>query len=107
MKPKPAFFFLIIQSQENTFQVVLATDGSSSFVLFLYQDIQWGTANIGFNAGDGVRGYMAPEAFTGTRIAGIRAFQVDGSQVLFIGNGLASVQFICIIYHPCSCTIAL
>ncbi|CAI8042991.1 Sushi, nidogen and EGF-like domain-containing protein 1, partial [Geodia barretti] len=49
----------------NTFQCVLITDSSLSFVIFLYADdlIQWsvGTANLsahaqaGFNAGDGIR----------------------------------------------------
>ena len=38
----------------NTFQVVIATDGQSSFITFRYSDIQWGQAQIGFNAGDGV-----------------------------------------------------
>ena len=47
-------FFL----QTNTFQCVLATDGTFSFVIFLYADglIQWSLgAQAGFNAGDGVR----------------------------------------------------
>ena len=45
--------------QVNTFQAVVATDGSATYVMFLYEDIQWATTNtsIGFNAGDGVRGY--------------------------------------------------
>ena len=51
-------FFL----QTNTFQCVLATDGTFSFVIFLYADglIQWSRddraefdAQAGFNAGDG------------------------------------------------------
>lgn len=57
--------------QTNTFQCVMATDGTSSFVIFLYADdeIQWTTgeqpdgsggteptpALVGFSAGDGVR----------------------------------------------------
>ena len=44
----------------NTFQVVLATDGTYSFAGFVYRDIQWtGSEQIGFNAGDG-RGYSTP-----------------------------------------------
>ena len=37
----------------NTFQLVLATDGSKSYALFLYGDMQWSTisAAVGFNAG--------------------------------------------------------
>ena len=43
---------------------MLATDGVMSFVFFLYGDIQWGTANIGFNTGDNVGFYMVPGALT-------------------------------------------
>ena len=50
--------------QENTFQVVIATDGQRTFVLFIYGVIEWGSANIGFNAGDGVRSFMLPGALT-------------------------------------------
>ena len=47
----------ILSLQVNTFQAVLATDGSSTYVLFLYEDIQWGdtSTSIGFNAGDNLR----------------------------------------------------
>ena len=50
--------------QENTFQFVIATDGRRTFVFFIYGDIEWGFANIGFNAGDGVRSFMVPGALT-------------------------------------------
>jgi len=56
--------FLFFPLQVNTLQVVLATDSQASFVFFIYSDIQWGTANIGFNAGDGVRLFMVPGALT-------------------------------------------
>ena len=44
-----------LQGLTNTFQVVLATNGTHSFVAFIYGDIQWTTddAQIGFYAGDG------------------------------------------------------
>ena len=42
----------------------MATDGQLSFALFVYGDIEWGAANIGFNAGDGVRSFMVPGALT-------------------------------------------
>ena len=50
----------------NTFQAVLTTDGNATYVMFLYRDIQWGSSDttVGFNAGDGVRGYKLPEANT-------------------------------------------
>ena len=36
-----------------------------TFVFFIYGDIQWGDgANIGFNAGDGIRSFMVPGALT-------------------------------------------
>ena len=39
--------------ERNTFQVILATDGSRSYAGFLYGDIEWGRrARIGFNAGN-------------------------------------------------------
>ena len=49
-----------LEGLTNTFQVILATNGSRSFVGFIYGDIQW-TRNvvIGFNAGDG-GGYYSP-----------------------------------------------
>ena len=51
--------------QANTFQVVIATDGQRTFVFFIYGDIEWGDdANIGFNAGDGIRSFMLPGALT-------------------------------------------
>ena len=50
--------------QRNTFQAVIATDGSATYVLFLYRDIQWssGRTTIGFNAGDRVRFFNLPDA---------------------------------------------
>ena len=58
----PIYFTLLLQ--ENTFQVVIATDGQRTFVFFVYDVIEWGFANIGFNAGDGVRSFMLPGALT-------------------------------------------
>lgn len=58
----------------NTFQCVLATNGTSSFILFLYADglMNWiasdqdGTypALVGFNAGDGVASLTIPTSRT-------------------------------------------
>ena len=42
----------------------MVTDGQSSFVFFLYSNIEWGVANIGFNAGDNMRSFMVPGALT-------------------------------------------
>ena len=51
--------------QVNTFQAVLATDGNKTFVMFLYQDIQWSSnTSIGLNAGDGLNFVTVPESLT-------------------------------------------
>ena len=70
----------------------MATDGQTSFVLFLYNEIQWGQASIGFNAGDGTRFFAFSGVLTSaTReietqsnvgMPGIYVFQVDGSSIL-------------------------
>ncbi len=47
----------------TTFQIVMATDGQRSFVIFLYDDIQGtsgGDALAGINGGDGVRSVTVP-----------------------------------------------
>ena len=61
--------------QENTFQVVIATDGQRTFVFFIYDDIEWGFANIGFNAGDNVRSFMVPGALS------FDSVDIEGSNV--------------------------
>ena len=78
----------------NTFQAVLTTDGFQTYVMFLYRDIQWGSSNttVGFNAGDGIRGYNLPEASTTAGIlnlestsnhvtAGAYYFRVDNAVI--------------------------
>ncbi len=65
---------------ENTFQVLLSTDGKRSFVSFIYGDITWTTgrasdgnemtglggkpAQVGFNAGDGINHFSIPGSYT-------------------------------------------
>ena len=50
----------------NTFQAVIATDESRTYVGFIYEDIQWGSSyvTIGFNAGDQSRSYTLPESYS-------------------------------------------
>ena len=62
-------------------------------MIYLYAFIEWGNflANLGFNAGDGFRFVMFPEAFTAgvqtidqtsnVDIAGVYAFRVDGNLI--------------------------
>ena len=73
--------------QDNTFQVVMATDGEKSFVFFTYTDIQWGEGGVGFDAGDLIRGLNVPgsrtaatrrlEEFSNVGVEGVVAFRVD------------------------------
>ena len=89
----------------------MATDGTRTFVGFLYEDIQWtgGIAigfdginvnpatTIGFNAGDGIRSFTLPEFLTAgsilnlestsnVGIPGVYWFRVDRDQVEAPGN---------------------
>jgi len=75
----------------------MATDGQASFVFFIYSDIQWGIANIGFNAGDGVRFFMVPRALISTEniemgsnvnIPGLYIYRVDRNTVFEPGEKL-------------------
>ncbi len=82
------------------FQCVLVSDGARSFVYFLYADglIQWtrGSAStvhaqVGFNAGDGVRFAVVPESqtaaiqnideTTNVGVNGLWAFRVDREDI--------------------------
>ena len=82
--------FLLHAQVVNTFQAVLATDGTMTFVMFLYEDIQWGSAQttIGFNAGDRSQFITLPESLTAegvlnlenttnVGIPGVYIFRVD------------------------------
>ena len=83
--------------QENTFQVVIATDGQQTFVFFIYGDIEWGFANIGFSAGDGVRYFMVPGALSfdsvnieeGSNVGrrGVYIYRVDQCSIVGPDNG--------------------
>ena len=74
----------------------MASDGQNLFVLFLYVDIQWtqnslnrSTAQVGFNAGDGVHYYTLPGSCTkdvanltsgsNMGVPGMWAFKVSGN----------------------------
>lgn len=87
----------------------MVTDGILSFVIFLYADegIQWTTggggisdgvdglggspAQVGFNAGDGIRSYSVPESQTravinismtsNVGVPGVWIFQVNGENI--------------------------
>ena len=75
----------------------MASDGESLFVIFLYTDIQWiktnanSTAQVGFDAGDGLSVYTLPESRTDAIInvtrtsnvgmPGVWVFKVSGPSV--------------------------
>lgn len=94
-------FFFVNSIQENTFQVVLATDGEVSFVFFIYGDIEWGFSNIGFRNSDGSRNFMVPGALTSRTVdieltsnvgvPGLYIYRVDLEQILG-PNGIVSIQ---------------
>ena len=89
----------------------MATDGQASFVIFIYSDIQWGIANIGFNAGDGVRFFMIPGALTSqtrniengsnVNIPGMYIYRVDQNTVIEPGEKLNNAFFMATSMHPC------
>ena len=76
----------------NTYQTVIATDGNETFVLFLYEDVQWGNpyTTIGFNAGDGVRSFTPSlpdsvknvETASNIGIPGTYIFRVDQESIM-------------------------
>ena len=99
--------FFFYSSQTNTFQCALISDGTYSFVSFLYADglIQWTTGDAsggtnglggipaqgGFNAGDGDRFYSIPGSqmaailnvynTSNVGIPGLWMFRVDQSTI--------------------------
>ena len=88
----------------------MATDGQASFVFFIYSDIQWGIANIGFNAGDGVRFFMVPGALTpqtrniengsNVNVSGLYIYRVDQNTVFEPGEKLNNVFVMATGMHP-------
>ena len=86
-----AMLFSFFTLQTNSLQVVIASDGEAAFVFFIYSNIEWGIANIGFNAGDGVRSFMVPGALTAqttnidmgsnVNISGLYVYRVDHNEV--------------------------
>lgn len=105
--------------QTNTFQSVLTTDGTYSFVSFLYANglIQWTTgeasggidglggspAQCGFDAGDQTRFFAHPASGTAAiinialttniNIFGLWSFRVDGGNIA--QPGTLSIKLLC------------
>ena len=87
---------------------MIATNSTSTYVLFLYEDINWANSatSIGFNAGDEMRGFNLPEASatqytlnlentSNVGIPGAYYFRVDQRLVLMPGQGkkCSSLQY--------------
>ena len=76
---------------------MIATDGQRTFVFFIYGDIEWGFANIGFNAGDGIRSFLGPasQSFDSVNIekgsnvgrTGVYLYRVDRCSVIGPDDG--------------------
>ena len=89
----------------------MATDGQASFVFFIYSNIQRPMANIGFNAGDGVRFFMTPGALTyqtisiesgsNVNISGLYIYRVDRNIMFEPGEKLNNVFVMATSIHPC------
>ena len=100
---------LIIPLQTNTFQCILATNGSLSYAIFLYEDngIQWTAADgqlggegtpalAGFNLGDGIESFTLPGSLSGSIMevsnssnvgrSGAWVFRVDTTAILQPGG---------------------
>lgn len=89
------------------FQAVIASDGSHSYILFLYGDLQWSTGDsdggsggtggapavAGINAGDGENYFLLPGSGTASvlNLDSDSNIAVDGQFVLSAGNGNAVI----------------
>lgn len=90
--------------------MVIVTSGEETYVLFLYRDIQWATedTSIGFNAGDGIRGFNLAEAsqftdalslerFSNVELPGAYYFRVDQDVVILPSGLLVIIAIVMII----------
>ena len=90
----------------------MASNGATSFVFLIYGDIQWGSgAQIGFNAGDGIKSFMVPGARSSSTLnmetmsnvgkPGLFIYRVSGLQIEGIGSlgrlMISSINFVILI----------
>ena len=111
------FWFL----QTNTFQCILATTRTDSFVIFLYADrnIQWTTGDdsggfnglggtealAGINAGDGFNHTTIPGSLTPNiiNIAQSSNVGIPGVWIFEVGEGKLCVYYVCVLCVLCVC----
>ena len=107
--------YILYSSQTNTFQCIIISDGTHTFVTFLYNDIQWTTgdasggtggfggtpAQVGFNAGDGtffsLQGSQTAaivdiEGTTNVGVPGQYTFRVDEAEIVSPRTFFKTVQ---------------
>lgn len=119
----PSFVFIVTWSEvpyygasggqfllRNTFQIVLTTDGTKSFVMLHYLKLDWArNAMVGFNAGDGISSYTVNGSLSddvinlvyrsNVGVPGKFLFRVDGAAIQPAGetvsydDGTASQTF--------------
>ena len=90
--PLSAKLLGLLLQQVNTFQLIMTTNGTVSFVVFLYRHIQWGSGIAGFDAADQERFFMLPGSLTTThdfpaggniQVPGAYFFRVDLRRISF------------------------
>ena len=88
--------------------MVIGADQQMMFVFFIYGDIEWGDgANIGFNAGDGIRSFMDQRALTtltvniddGSNVdtVGWYIYRIDLSSIIGPSDGKKPKQLVVLI----------
>ena len=100
----------------NTFQVVVASDGLWTFVIFSYGDIQWGGSNtlIGISAGDRVNFITHPASFSSSVLSldnTTSIYRVEGEfeylekMIRELGFSFQVVQQHPLLHHPQLCRL--
>ena len=75
---------------------MLGTNGPVTFAVFLYQHIEWGRAQIGFNAGDGYSSFMLDEVLTDETANKLSNVEKPGVFVFRIDSKISTyVEMIC------------
>ena len=89
--------------------MVLASDVSETYVLYLYKDIQFITelTIVGFNAGDGIRSYTLPDsdvlnltATSNVGYPGVHMFRVDQNDIA----GMPLSMWAVVMRDYCTCS---
>ena len=80
---------IILFVVQQIFQAVLATDGRTSFVIFIYEDgdaitsiASGGRGVVGFDAGDQLRGATIQSSERNTPLQNFTIFRVDGNWLM-------------------------